>query len=237
MRALIVALLIALLIAGCMGDGDEDVTRTIAAEGDVWGGFIFSDDPRPAGVTQEPPAASWQGFAGAINEHPGYRTFDTPEDLATFVEGVLGDDASPVQAPADLPDGTTLVAAYAVLASSHQILQYALEYDLPGSNAPPGDADIWVVTGFTFPYPLVVSHSVNPEPDELDRRQLPVERLKIGDIEAMYQPFESPAELDRSLRHRSAISWFEGRALRSIHARDLSFEEQVALVSSLEEIE
>jgi hypothetical protein len=221
------------VLAACSGGGgDGAIERQAAGEG-AWGGFVFAADPVHVTVTPERPSVDWGGYEGALTEHPGYRRFDSPEDLATFVDGVLGDEA-PVLEPDDLPDGTHLLDAYAIVVAPDKIAQYGLEYALAGSDALVGDPDIWVLADFTTQYPLVISTLVNPEPDSLGRKQLPVERVQIGDVRAIYQPYDSPPTLDRSLRSRSAISWFDGRVLRSVQTRDLPFEGQAPIVQSLE---
>jgi len=232
-RLLVLACL-GLAVVACSGGGDGDaIERAPAGEG-AWGGFVFGADPLHVTVTPERPAVDWGGYEGALTEHPGYRRLESPEDLATFIEGVIGDDA-PVLVPGELPEGAHLLDAYAIVVATDKIAQYGLEYALAGSDAPVGDGDIWILADFTAQYPLVISTLVNPEPDTLGRKQLPVERVKVGDLRTIYQPYESPPSLERELRNRSAISWFDGRVLRSVQTRDLSFEDQAAIVGSLDE--
>jgi hypothetical protein len=228
---IVLAACVIVAFAACSGGGDDNaIERQPAGEG-VWGGFVFASDPVHVTVTPERPSVDWGGYEGALTQHPGYRRFSTPEDLATFVDGVLGDDA-PVLVPRNLPEGAQLLDAYAIVVAPDKIAQYGLEYALAGSDAHAGDGDIWILADFTTQYPLVISTLVNPQPDSLGRKQLPVERVRIGDLHTIYQPYDSPPALDRSLRNRSAISWFDGRVLRSVQTRDLSFDEQAAIVRS-----
>lgn len=244
-----VAVVLVLVVAsnGCDGGGSSgnagtrtegaqmtqaaSTTPPPATDGDRWGDFVFANIPSAVTVVETPAPVEGAGDDEAIPfDHPGYREFKAPEDLARFVKG-----RAKVLAPSFVPPGSELLGAWAVETSDGRISDTGVSYRFAGSKQTIHDPDIWIASTFRLRRPTVIDATESVRANG-QVRGVPLKVTALGNP-AVYLPFDNPPGLGPSLQFRSAVSWFDTDGVFwSVQGRNLDLSTLLQIAGSLDEL-
>ena len=238
--ALVIILGVALTFLVASGGGSEQSGPTTAANaatppgepttfapeaGQHWGGFLFCDQPMPCILPPDqltPPPRSLKGDEGhaLVNGHPGYRQFNTIDDLARFIDG-----RAVLRAPQFLPPDAQLIDAETVVGDDGKYLLVHLNYRLVRSDSGVGDADLLIGYNLYYAKPLAIGtigQGSGPATSVYWDRL-----LTVRGEEAIFQPALGPDS-------RASLNWFEDDgSFWAVQARWLDLATIVAIAESL----
>jgi len=239
--ALVIILGIALTFLGVSGGGSEQASgptagaTTVAPAGEPttfapqpgqhWDGFLFCDQPMPCILPPDqltPPPRPLKGDEGhsLVNGHPGYRQFNTIDDLARFI-----DARAVLRVPQFLPPDAQLINAETVVGDDGKYLLVHLNYRLLRSDSGVGDADLWIGYDLYTARPLaigMIGQGSGPATSVYWDRL-----LIVRGEEAIFQPASSPDS-------RASLNWFEDDgSFWAVQARWLDLATIVAIAESL----
>jgi len=245
--ALVIILGVALTFLGASGGGSEQSGPTTAATtvapagepttfapqpGQHWGGFLFCDQPMPCILPPDqltPPPRPLKGDEGhsLVNGHPGYRQFNTIDDLARFIDG-----RAVLRVPQFLPPNGEALGGYAVVGDEGRIFVVDISYGLGDSDASVNDPDLSIGYNLYTPRPSVYHNAA--EQSGPGRGIGAPRLLTIRGHGAVYREAMNPPGLTRGQMSRSSLNWFEedGSAW-AVQARGLDLATIVAIAESL----
>lgn len=200
-------------------------------DGERWGDFVFANMPSAVTVVATPAVVEGVGDEELIPfDHPGYREFKTPEDLARFAKG-----RAMVLAPSFVPAGSDLLGAWAVETSDGRISDTGVSYRFAGSTQTIHDPDIWIASTFRVPHPTVIDATKSVRANG-QVRGAPL-KVTVRGNPGVYLPFDNPPGLDPSLQFSSALSWFDTAGVFwSVQARNLDLNALMQIADSLDEL-
>lgn len=201
------------------------------ADGERWGEFVFADVPSAVTVVATPAVVEAAGDEELIPfDHPGYREFKTPEDLARFTKA-----RAMVLVPRFVPSGSELAGAWAIETMDGRISDTGVAYRFAGSAQTIRDPDIWIASTFRVPRPTVVDATKSVRANG-QVRGVPL-KVTVRGHRGIYLPFDNPPGLDPSLQFNSAVSWFDDDGVFwSVQGRNLDLNTLMNIVDSLDQL-
>ena len=190
--------------------------------GQRWGAFLFCDEPVPCRLAPDqltPPPRPLKGDEGhsLVGGHPGYRQFDTIDDLARFING-----RAVLRVPQFLPPNAQLIEAETVVGDDGKFLLVNLNHRLVASASRVGDADLVISYNVYTARPLAIGTSGQPGTGLYKERL-----LKVRGEETIFQPASGP-------EGRASLNWFEDDgSFWAVQARRLDFATIAAIAESL----
>jgi len=208
-----------------------NATPAVAKDGDRWGDFILSANPASVTVTQTPaPVTNVPAEEAIPFDHPGYREFKTPDDLARFLNG-----RAKVLAPSFVPEGSVLLGAWAVELDDGRITDTGVSYRFASSTQTIKDPDIWIASSYRIPRPVVID-ALESKRANGQIRGVPQELTMDGNP-AIFLPFMNPRDIPVSLQFSSALSWFDADGVFwSVQGRNLDLDTLLKIAESLAEL-